>query len=173
MASIAASFSSPVNQEWAVRGRDRIWWRLKEVSPLKRLQEAAAVVRENTLPDELLLTQDVYLAVESGRGVPAGMEMGPFCYFPAMDSGRAARLRVLNREMLFEVIRTTSAPLAAISGYGFAIGSPAVTELPHGDQDALREALLQRYEPAEEIEHFGQAHTSLRFYRLRPAPSSR
>ncbi|MCC7300995.1 MAG: hypothetical protein IT583_07945, partial [Verrucomicrobia bacterium] len=30
----AASFSSPINQEWVIRGRDRIWWKFKETSDL-------------------------------------------------------------------------------------------------------------------------------------------
>ncbi len=165
MASIAASFSSPVNQEWAVGERDRIWWRLKEVSPIERLREAAAVVREHTEPDDLLLTQDIYLAVEAGRQVPRGMEMGPFCYYPEMDSERAERLRVLNRERFFALIESTSAPLAAFSGYGLSIASPAVAELPQAEQDALLEDLLRRYAPAEVLPYFGQAHTTLRFYR--------
>ena len=34
----AASFSSPINQNWMVRGRDRIWWKFKEPSDLALLQ---------------------------------------------------------------------------------------------------------------------------------------
>ncbi|HKL22220.1 MAG TPA: hypothetical protein VJ904_10460, partial [Tichowtungia sp.] len=42
----AASFSSPINQRWMVRGRDRIWWKFKETPDLALLQTVGAQIRE-------------------------------------------------------------------------------------------------------------------------------
>ncbi|MEN8256057.1 MAG: glycosyltransferase family 39 protein, partial [Verrucomicrobiota bacterium] len=112
LVSVAAAFSSPINQDWFVRGRDRIWWQFKEKSDLQKLREAAEVVRQNSPSESVLLTQDTYLAVESGRSVPSGMEMGPFCYYPDMPQEQADQLHLLNRDMLLETLDKTDAPVA-------------------------------------------------------------
>ena len=62
-----------------------------------------------------MLTQDVYLAVEAGMRVPAGLEMGPFAYCPELSDAAVAERHVLNRRMLLEEVRTTPAELAAFS----------------------------------------------------------
>ncbi len=114
---------------------------------------------------DLLLTQDTYLAVEAGMHVPPGMELGPFCYFPEMEQENAESCHVLNRAMLRELITTTDAPVAAISGYGFAIQSPDITQLPVDEQSELWRMMNSRYEEVFEIEPFGQADTKLRLLR--------
>ncbi len=166
-ASVFAAFSSPLNQDWAVRERDRIWWRLKDVSDLGQLRAAGAWIAERTAPDDRLLTQDLYLAVEAGRAVPYGLEMGPFSYFPDWPRERAERLGVLNRDMMMELIQTTDAPVAAFSGYGLAIASPEVKELSTDEQDALWAAVRDRYREVHAIPHFGQAGTTLKLLELR------
>ena len=170
LAALAAAGSSPVNQAWVLRERDRIWWRLKETSPIAVLREAGRVVREATGEEDVLLTQDTYLAVEADRAVPRGMEMGPFSYYPDLDRETAAALRVTNREILLEILRQTDAPLAAVSGYGFAIASPAVRELEPAQRAELLAALEEHYEPIHSVTHFGQAQTTLHLYRRRPPP---
>jgi hypothetical protein len=60
----------------------------------------------------VLLTQDTYLAVEAGRRVPAGFELGPFGYFPDLDDATAARCHVLNRAGMLQALRQTDAPVA-------------------------------------------------------------
>ncbi|MFH0954247.1 MAG: hypothetical protein V1873_07955, partial [Verrucomicrobiota bacterium] len=172
-ASLASSFSSPVNQNWMILGRDRIWWRVKEESSLRRLQKIGAWVREQMRPGDVLLTQDTYLAVEAGAPVPAGLEMGPFSYFPDLLRERAEKLHVLNREMLAELLNTTTAPLAAFSGYGLAIRSPDVMRIPPEEQDALWSIVLRRYEEVRTVPDFGQAHTALRLFKLKPAKDKR
>lgn len=160
----AASFSSPINQEWMIRGRDRIWWKFKETPDLAALQKAGAELREKTGKDGLLLTQDTYLAVEAGARVPHGMEMGPFCYYPDMPRERAEKLNLLNRDMLLELISSAEAPLAAFSGYGLTICSPQISELSSGDWKELRTALESVYLKTGEIPNFGQAHTTLELF---------
>jgi hypothetical protein len=163
----ASAFSSPINQDWFVRGRDRIWWRLRERPALAQLREAADWVRRNVPPGERLLTQDTYLAVEAGRNVPVGLEMGPFGFYPHLDWKRARDLRVLSPERMGTLLQKTTAPAAALSDYSFAIGSPRVEELPRQVQDIYWKIVWQRYEPAGEIPHFGQGQTTLRLYTLR------
>ncbi len=118
-------------------------------------------------PSGLLLTQDTYLAVEAGLRVPAGMELGPFCYFPDMPREKAERLHVLNREMLRELLGTCEATIAAFSGYGLAIRCPEITQLPVDEQAELWTIVEAHYESTATIEDFGQADTVLRVLNLK------
>mgnify|MGYP003586193107 CR=1 FL=1 len=171
LASVAASFSSPINQSWFVRGRDRIWWKLKDQPALRQLQQVGAWVAEQAGFDTLLLTQDTYLAVEAGMSVPPGLEMGPFSYFPDLPRDRAERLHVLNREMLEALLAESPARLAAFSGYGLAIRSPEVAELPEEEQEALWRIVEGRYEEIARIRDFGQGFTTLRVLARLPQPA--
>ncbi len=45
-------FSSPMAQNWFVAGRDRIWWRLREQSPMAQLRDMGRWVRELTLAEQ-------------------------------------------------------------------------------------------------------------------------
>jgi hypothetical protein len=162
---VAASFSSPINQSWMVRGRDRIWWKFKETPDLAALQKAGAQIREELGEDGLLLTQDTYLAVEAGARVPHGMEMGPFSYYPDLPREQAEKLNLLNKEMLLETLTRARAPMAAVSGYGLSIRSPEIAELPSNDWKALRAALEENYTKTGEVDHFGQAHTTLEIFK--------
>lgn len=165
-----SSLSSPINQGWFVGKRDRIWWPLKEESPLTRLQRTGRLISGMTRPGDLLLTQDPYLAIETGLSLPSGLELGPFSYFPEWDREYAARRHVLNREMMHELLRTSAAPVAAFSGYGLSISSPSVGELSEEEQRELRETLESRYRLFREVEDFGQAETTLRVYLLGSSP---
>ncbi len=158
-----ATVASPLVQEWFMIRQDRFWIVQKKASDLAMLRRVGATLKQpgtrETAP--LLLTQDVYLAVESGRRVPVGLEMGPFSYFPDLDADQARRVLVLNRARLLEVIATTDASDAATSGYAFAIGAPAMTELDADEQTSLREALARRYSRTGEVRNFGQGWTTL------------
>jgi hypothetical protein len=106
---IAHSVSSPMLQGWMMTDRDRIWWPLRSETQLQQLRMAAdSVINCSNLSsissESTLLTQDTYLAVESGMLVPRGMELGPFCYFPDMDRKKAEACHVLNLKMLREVL---------------------------------------------------------------------
>lgn len=162
--------TSPMLQSWFVAGRDRIWWRLRDKSPMAQLQETAAWVAELTRAagGTVLLTQDTYLAVEAGLPVPPGLEMGPFSYYPEWSSDRAASVHVMNRPHMLELLATTTnAPIIAMSGYGWTIRSPEVEEVVPQDAAAFRAIIESRFEHVETIPHFGQAATPLELWRLK------
>ena len=162
MLSLLSVAASPMLQHWFVGPRDRIWWPLKSETPLALLRRTGNTVREHLGPDGLLLTQDTYLAVESGAHVPAGLELGPFSYYADWSPDKAAARHVLNRQGLRDVITSTPARVAAFSGYGLAIACPSVTELPPEAQALLWSDLLTRFDPLQEVPHFGQGATTLR-----------
>jgi len=168
-ASLAASLSSPVNQSWFIHGRDRIWWLMKDSSDLARLQEVGRLLREESPPDSFVLTQDIYIAMESGLRVPPGLEMGPFSYYPDWPREKAEKLHVVNREMMEDLITEGSAEWAALSGYSLSIESPAVAPLPDEEREALWDLVRTRYEEVKQVPAFGQAHTTLHLLRRRPA----
>lgn len=167
VASVASAFSSPINQNWMISGRDRIWWKVKDQTQLQKLREVSNWISEQLGVNDLLLTQDTYLAVEANLLVPKGMEMGPFSYFPEMDRERAEKLHVLNREMMLELLGKTDASMAAFSGYGLAIQSPEVSELSKSDRRRLWDEVEKRYEEIYEVPDFGQAFTTLQIFRLK------
>ena len=137
---------------------------------MRTLEAAADYVRNHTQPDDEVMTQDIYLAVAANRAVPHGMELGPFCYFPEMDREKAKRLHVLNRAMLYELLRIANAPVAAVSGYGLAIQCPEVKEIEPDERENLQRSLNRQYELDHEIDGFGQARTLLKLYRRKNSP---
>lgn len=164
---IAYSASSRMLQDWMLAKRDRIWWPLRSETPLQRLAFAADKIVDyaglsSNAKNDVLLTQDTYLAVESGMHVPKGMELGPFCYFPKMDRKKAEACHVLNWEMLREVLVEGKATIAAFSGYGLSISCPQVSQLSIDEQAELWRILEVNYKPVESIDSFGQADTTLR-----------
>jgi len=159
--------ASPVVQNWFVKGQDRLWWRIRQEPPLRVLRNAAAEVRQLAGGGRVLLTQDLYLAVEAGMEVPRGMELGPFSYYADWPCERAERRKVLNREGLAAVVAGSDAAAAAVSGYGFAIRSPELTPLSDAERGEILAALAVRYEPAGEVAEFGQAGTRLQLFRRR------
>ncbi len=169
LAGVAASFSSPLNQEWMIAGRDRIWWNIKKQPALLQLRDVARALRAEA-EDGLLLTQDTYLAVEAGLMVPPGWEMGPFSYYPDMPTGQARALHLVNKEIMLNDLATYPSRMAAFSGYGLSIASPEVQPLGPAHEQELLDVLLRRYEPVSEVPRFGQAATTLKTYRLKPGP---
>jgi hypothetical protein len=165
-------FSSPMAQNWFVAGRDRIWWRLREQSPMAQLRDMGSWVRALTLAEggTELLTQDIYLAVQAGLPVPRGLEMGPFSYYPDWPRERAERIGVMNRDMMLELLETTpQAPIAAFSGYSLAIRSPEVEEISREDRLAFDAVLASRFDRVESVPGFGQAGTTLEIWRVKKA----
>lgn len=165
LACLAQAGASPMLMDWFVRGRDRIWWRLKDVAPIAQLHRVALELRALDPGAHEVLTQDTYLAVEAGLHVPPGLEMGPFSYFPGFTDDRAAALHVLNRRGLRQVLDAGAAPLAAFSDYGLCVACPEVSELPREEQLDLRARLHRRYELVAVVPYFGQGGTTLRLYR--------
>jgi hypothetical protein len=172
LVSTAAAFSSPINQNWMILGRDRIWWKVRAQAPLKQLRDVAFVLRQNTGEGGELLTQDTYLAIEAGLRVPKGLEMGPFSYYADWPRERAEAIHVVNEEMMLELIATNEARIAAVSGYGLSVKSPDVVELEPIRQDALWRALRARYAPMFEVPNFGQGATTLRVLEKRDSTTN-
>jgi len=162
--SIAHSLASPLLQNWLLAERDRIWWPMKSETPLCKLRRVGGMLRDMSEAGDLLLTQDTYLAVESGLDVPAGMELGPFCYFPDMDRERADICHVMNKEKLAETILSGRASVAAFSEYGFAVRSPEITQLPVDEEAELWRILGSRYRKTVAVPRFGQAGTALTIF---------
>jgi len=101
----------------------------------------------------------------AGLRVPAGMEMGPFCYFPDWPREQAERCHVLNRELMGELIRTCRAPVASFSGYGLTIRSPEISPLSEAEHAALWALVREHYTPWMAVTPFGQADTKLELLR--------
>lgn len=168
--SLASAISSPLNQELFVEGRELIWWHLKDKPPLIKLRQTAAQIRALGQPNDILLTQDPYLAVESGRILPHGLEMGQFSYFPDLTREQALKLNVLNRDLFAELIQKCDAPLAALSGYAFAMRAPHITPTTSTDKLFFTAIISNRYELLTTVPNFGQAATELRLYKIKSSP---
>lgn len=169
------AFASPLAQGWFVAGRDRIWWRLRDQSPIAQLQDMAKWIQDLTAAEGSteLLTQDTYLAVQAGLSVPHGLEMGPFSYYPDWPRERAERIGVMNRDMMLELLSTTTnTPIAALSGYSLSIRSPQVEEVTREEHMAFDEILRERFEHVESVPGFGQAATTLEIWRLKELPET-
>jgi hypothetical protein len=160
--SLGATFGSTLPQEWLLARQDRFWAIKKEQPDLLKLR--AVVVEHLSKDDTSLLTQDIYVAVEAGKKVPQGLEMGPFCYFPGLSDADAAKYHVLNKARMLEVLERSPCSMAAVSGYGFAVRSPVMDEVPAEDQKLFRAALLRNYTLTKTIEAFGQNSTTLEIY---------
>ncbi len=163
------SVSSPLLQNWMLADRDRIWWPLRTESQMGQLRRVADTLRDmpHTGDTSLLLTQDTYLAVEAGMRVPAGWELGPFCYFPDLSDAKAAKCHVMNRARMIETLHQTDAAYAAFSGYGFAIAAPGVVPLAPADAERFWHIINERYTWIAQWEGFGQAATTLQMYEKR------
>ena len=167
LAATLVSFTSPLLQEWATYAQDRFWSQKKEMSELAKLREMGRIVNALDPDGKDILTQDLYLAVETGRTVPPGLEMGPFSYFPEMSTEEARAAHVLNRELMGELLDSAPCRLAACSGYTFAIAAPKCTENAFEEQTRLFKLLKRHYERVAIEENFGQNATTLMFLQRR------
>lgn len=147
--SLALGFGSPLLEKWMMNGQDRFWSLKKGKCELLQLRDVAARIETLDPGGKTLLTQDLYLAIETNRKVPRGLEMGPF----AMLSNEAWQdLLSSAHEMC---------PVAALSGYSFAIEPPTCVERPVAEQLAFWRLLEPNYELAFREEFFGQNATAL------------
>ncbi len=145
--SFAMSFGSPLLEKWTTNAQDRFWSVVKKGSELSLLREVAGKIEAMDPGGKELLTQDLYLAIETGRRVPDGLEMGPFSIL-----GDAAWRNLLG---------SVSCRVAALSGYTFAIEPPVCGERDINVQMEYWRILKARYRLRETIEHFGQNATTL------------
>ena len=155
----ACSFGSPLLEKWSTNGQDRFWSLKKEQFELRQLQEVACEINAMDPGGTELFTQDLYLAIETGRKVPKGLEMGPF----AIHTDEEWRKLIL------------SAPcrIAAMSGYAFAIEPPSCAERPMKQQIEYWGLLKRNYELVAKEDSFGQNATSLLILKRKEAESGR
>ena len=145
--SFAASFGSPLIERWMTNGQDRFWSLKKDKSELAQLRSVAAEIESLDPGGKTLLTQDTYLAVETGRTVPRGLEMGPFS---VLDDAAWKRL-----------LASADCPIAALSGYTFAVEPPRCDERPVEKQMEYWNLLKEKYELVSKEDNFGQNSTTL------------
>lgn len=147
--AFATAFGSPLLERWTTNGQDRFWTLRKERSELAQLRAAAAAVERLDPGGKTLLTQDLYLAVEAGRTVPDELAMGPFS--------------ILSDDAWRELLESApqAYPVAALSGYSFAIEPPVCTERPKERQEEFRGIVRRRYRTVETMPAFGQNATTL------------
>ena len=163
------AIASPLLQDWMTNGQDRFWSLKKDRSELSQMRDVARKLETMDPGGTMLLTQDLYLAVEMERKVPEGLDMGPFSYFPGLSDAEAVSVNVMNTKRMESLLRSAPCRLAAFSGYGFAISVPNGEETPKAIQNRFRELLDAGYMKVSEIPHFGQNHTTLEcFVRREP-----
>ena len=143
----AASFGSPLLEKWTTNGQDRFWTLKKDQCELAQLRDVARYIEEEDPNGETLLTQDLYLAIETGRKVPDGLEMGPFS--------------MLSDEEWRKLLSSAPCKIAALSGYSFAIDPPRCDETPVERQIEYFHLLKKNYDLVQKVDNFGQNATSL------------
>ena len=146
----ANSFGSPLLEKWSTNGQDRFWSIKKDAYELPQLREAAKRIEAADPDGKTLLTQDLYLAIETGRKVPKGLEMGPFSMLSDADW----------RRLLLETAPATCS-VAALSAYSFAIEPPVCTERPLDRQMEYWGLLKRNFGLIDRVEAFGQNATPL------------
>ena len=146
----ANSFGSPLLEKWMTNGQDRFWSLKKETCELAQLRDVAQRIEKIDPNGTMLFTQDLYLAIETGRKVPKGLEMGPFAMLTDAE---------------WKTLLSTTAPqdcaVAALSGYSFAIVPPVCFERPVQQQMDYWSLLKKKYTMIDREEAFGQNATPL------------
>jgi hypothetical protein len=163
--SLTVSGTSPLLQEWTTYRPDRFWSRKMESSELGKLRKVAREINACDPGGKMLLTQDAYLAVETSRKVPSGLEMGPFSLFPGLTDEEAQKMKVHNISTLKKLIKSSDCSMAAMSGYGFAIAAPKCDKVSVDDLNEIGIAFDNEYEAIKSIEDFGQNETTLIVYK--------
>ena len=143
----ANSFGSPLLEKWSTNGQDRFWSLKKEKYELPQLRDVARRIEALDPGGKELLTQDLYLAIEMGRKVPDGLEMGPFS--------------MLSDEEWRRLLGHCSCGIAALSGYSFAVEPPVCRERSMDLQMEYWSILKRNYKLVEREEAFGQNATPL------------
>ena len=162
LAAGLVSFTAPQLQEWTTYAPDRFWSQKKEMTELAKLRQVGGIINALDPDGTDILTQDLYLAVETGRTVPPGLEMGPFSYFPEMSTEDARAVHVLNRELMGNLLESAPCRVAACSDYAFAISAPQCSETPREEQMGLFRRLKRHYEWGyPPVRNFGQNSTTL------------
>ena len=146
----ASSFGSSLLEKWMTNGQDRFWSLKKEKCELAQLRDVAKRIEKLDPNGKTIFTQDLYLAIETNRKVPKGLEMGPFAMLT--DDGW--------HKLLVETVPSECA-VAACSGYTFAIEPPRCDERPVAVQMDWWALLKKNFALVDREEAFGQNATPL------------
>lgn len=82
---------------------------------MENIHRVATYINGHSLPEDLILTSELYLAVEAKRHVLPGFGIGRFFYFPEFTRPEAIRRGVLNSTMLQEAIQARQARFIVIN----------------------------------------------------------
>lgn len=145
--TFACSFGSPLLEKWMTNGQDRFWSIKKKCCELSQLRMVADQIEQMDPGGKDLLTQDLYLAIETRRRVPKGLEMGPFS--------------MLSDSEWRQLLGNAQCRVAALSGYSFAIVPPKCDERPTSVQMEYWNILKNNYKLVVKEENFGQNATTL------------
>lgn len=133
--------------------------------PVEEVKHAADILRRELPPDAVVFTSIPAIALEAGLHVPDEQAMGWFTYYLGLDSERARRLKVLNPELVRELLATRNFAALVLAGNEFDD-----TMLPEhrGDRAALRAEISAcvgaRYDLVETVSAFGRQRTDLDVY---------
>lgn len=158
--------TSPFCESWLVLRKDRFWVEKKSKPDLAVLRETAREIDAMLPPGAPLLTQDAYLAVECGRPVPPGFEMGTFGYFAELSDEKAAAHHVLNRNLALQAIQSGKHPVIALSGYAFAMSAPELVQ-NDAERATVEKEIAKLYRFERTVPDFGQEHTALQIWTKR------
>ena len=156
----AGSFGSPLLQQWSTGGQDRLWPVVREKSELAQLREVAREIKALDPDGKDILTQDLYLAIETGRDVPRQLAMGPFSLWERLPY-RGAEKVLLDADGMKRLLDSAPCGIAAMSGYSFAITAPRCEKTPMNVQLGFWNILKQNYDLVFTEERFGQGSTPL------------
>lgn len=164
------AIGSPMCMNWVLERQDRFWFIMQDEPQVLNLKRIGAELRERLPEDALLFTQDAYLAVEAQRKVAPGLELGPFSMFDYnswMTDDVARDRKVHTFTTLLELLESGKCPVAAISGYSFAITCPSTEATPLELVHQFYDVLELKYELVKEEPSFGQCFTTLKIYELK------
>lgn len=157
----ASSFGSPLLEQWTTNGHDRFWVIKKPQSELAQLRAIAKDIESLDPGGKRILTQDLYLAIETNRKVPVQLAMGPFSYWGETLPYAGAEKVVLDDASAEALLNSAPCEIAAMSGYTFAITAPSGKETPMDRQIELWSILKRRYNRVFTEDDFGQHSTPL------------
>jgi 4-amino-4-deoxy-L-arabinose transferase-like glycosyltransferase len=120
---------------------------------LEDLRTVAAFLQEHVPPGGVIVTMDVYIAVEADRDLPRGWEMSIFSYFPRRPDSDAGRYHILTTTEITRVLTDGSAGAVLLSDRALGV---------------LLERRVSGYRPFEVLseDELQQAFPLLRLYRL-------
>jgi len=123
---------------------------------LDRIAQAAAYADAHSTPGTPWLAFSTDLVVDARRDVLPGLESGPPAYFRYGETAWCQRFRVVNKEILVEMLHHQQAGLVALTDEDFMrVGE---------GRDQILEALRASYYPIREFDRYGQAHGTLYLY---------